>query len=203
MRMQCSYHDGNRGHSTENCTALKYKVQELIRAGKVTFEDTDTPNVTTNPLPNHTGPKINVIFEGNGFMIQRDVRKVKTPMTEVFNALVGAKIISGGKEEEKVKEIDCYCLFHQACTNHTIQDYPNFLSIVQKMIDDGKIEFCKRIEGNMVAVTQGEGQQDGTPKPLVIYYKGENQTKTAQPSASNIIVKMPAPFHYQNDKAVP
>ena len=72
------------------------------------------------------------------------------------------------------------------------------------MIDDGEIEFYKRIEKNMVAVTQGDGQQDRMPKPLIIYYKGENQTKKApQPLASNIIVNVPALFHYQNDKAVP
>ena len=72
----------------------------------MTFENTDTPNVTVNPLPNHVGPKINAISEGNGFMIQRDVRKVKTSMMEVFKALVMAEIISGSKEEEGVKEID-------------------------------------------------------------------------------------------------
>ena len=72
------------------------------------------------------------------------------------------------------------------------------------MINDGEIEFCKRIERNMVVVTQGDGQQDRTPKPLITYYKGGNQTKTTpQPSASKIIVKVPAPFLYQNDKAVP
>ena len=58
------------------------------------FEDTDTPNVTANPLPNHVGPKINAISEGNGFMIQRNVWKVKTLMIEVFKALTVAKIIS-------------------------------------------------------------------------------------------------------------
>ena len=201
---QCSYHDGNRGHSTKNCTTLKYKVQELIKAEKVTFEDTDTSNVTANPLPNHASPKINAISEGNGFMIQKDVRKVKTPMMEVFKALVIAEIISGSKEEEGVKEIGWYCLFHQDSANHTIQDCPDFLSLVQKMIVDGEIEFCKRIEGNMVAVTQEDGQQDGTPKSLIIYYKGENQTKTTpQPSPPSIIVKVLAPFRYQNDKAVP
>ena len=71
-------------------------------------------------------------------------------------------------------------------------------------MNDGEIEFCKKIEGNMVAVTQEDGQQDETPKPLIIYYKGGNQTKAApQPSALKIIVKVLAPFHYQNDKAVP
>ena len=132
---------------------MKYKVQELIRVEKVTFEDIDTSNVTANPLSNHAGPKINAISKGNVFMIQKDVRKVKTPMIEVFKALVGAKIIPKRKEEEEVKEIGCYCLFHQDCTNYTIQDCPDFLSLVQKMIDNGEIEFCKRIEENMVAVT--------------------------------------------------
>ena len=61
------------GHSTENYTALKYKVQELIKAGKVGFEDTDAPNVTSNLLPNHIGPKINAIFEEEGFVVERDV----------------------------------------------------------------------------------------------------------------------------------
>ena len=59
----------------------------------------------------------------------------------------------------------------------------------------------------MVAVTQGgspkNGQQEGTPKPLIIYYKGGNQTKIAlQPSASKLVVKVLAPFHYQSDKAL-
>ena len=73
---------------------MKYKVQELIKAGNVAFEDINTPNVIANPLPNHVGPKINGIFEGNGFMIQRNVWKVKTLMIEVFKALTVAKIIS-------------------------------------------------------------------------------------------------------------
>ena len=61
------------GHSRENCTALKYKVQELIKAGKGSFEDTDSPNVTANPLPNHVDPKINVISEKEEFVVERDV----------------------------------------------------------------------------------------------------------------------------------
>ena len=40
---RCVYHDGNLGHPTENCTALKHKVQDLINDGKLTFEDLDRP----------------------------------------------------------------------------------------------------------------------------------------------------------------
>ena len=39
--VHCDYHAGNPGHSLENCTALKYKVQELIQDGKVKFDELD------------------------------------------------------------------------------------------------------------------------------------------------------------------
>ena len=40
---QCNYHGGNPGHLTENCTALKYKVRDLINNGKLKFGDLDRP----------------------------------------------------------------------------------------------------------------------------------------------------------------
>ena len=44
-------------------------------------------------------------------------------------------------EEEK----DYFCLFHQAGLGHTIKDCPKFLNLVQRMIDDGEIEFCRKV----------------------------------------------------------
>ena len=41
----------------ENCTALKYKVRDLIKKGELSFEITDEPNVNANPLPNHVREK--------------------------------------------------------------------------------------------------------------------------------------------------
>ena len=59
--VNCDYHSGNRGHSTENCMALKRKVQDLIKKGKLTFEDENILNVNRNPLPNHGGPRVNAV----------------------------------------------------------------------------------------------------------------------------------------------
>ena len=39
----CDYHAGNPGHSTENCTALKRKVRDLIKDGKMKVEDLGRP----------------------------------------------------------------------------------------------------------------------------------------------------------------
>ena len=45
--------------------ALKNQVQALKNAGYVSFgyDKVGGPNVTRNPLPNHSGPKINDVLE--------------------------------------------------------------------------------------------------------------------------------------------
>jgi len=38
VNAKCEYHGGEVGHSTENCQALKYKVQSLLDSGWLTFQ---------------------------------------------------------------------------------------------------------------------------------------------------------------------
>jgi len=49
---QCGYHAGAIGHSIENCRAFKTKMQSLIDAGWLTFQE-QKPSVEMNPLSNH------------------------------------------------------------------------------------------------------------------------------------------------------
>jgi len=56
----CAYHGGTPGHSVKQCMALKNKVQNLIEAGWLTFQE-DGPNIKTNPLANHGGAAVNAI----------------------------------------------------------------------------------------------------------------------------------------------
>ncbi|KAI5436221.1 hypothetical protein KIW84_022622 [Lathyrus oleraceus] len=48
----CVYHSGAPGHNVDNCFPLKTKVQDLMRCGILSFEDSG-PNVKKNPLPEH------------------------------------------------------------------------------------------------------------------------------------------------------
>ena len=41
--VQCDYHTGIPSHSIENCNALKYKVQDLIKLKKLKFEESNGP----------------------------------------------------------------------------------------------------------------------------------------------------------------
>ena len=88
--VHCDYHFGNRGHSTENCTALKRMVQDLIKKGELTFEDEDIPNVNRNFLPNHGGPKVNAIVNSKKIRVKMSVKDVRMPMKLVHEVLVRA-----------------------------------------------------------------------------------------------------------------
>ena len=66
-----------------------------MKAGYVSFDynATSGPNVTSNHLPNHPGPKINALTEDSTGSVKTRVSNVKTPMKNVYEALVLAKIL--------------------------------------------------------------------------------------------------------------
>ena len=49
--LTCEYYAGVVEHDIHTCNTFKRKLLQLIKAGWIAFED--TPNVNTNPLPNH------------------------------------------------------------------------------------------------------------------------------------------------------
>uniref|UniRef100_A0A2N9HTF4 Reverse transcriptase domain-containing protein n=1 Tax=Fagus sylvatica TaxID=28930 RepID=A0A2N9HTF4_FAGSY len=55
----CDFHFGEVGHTVENCSQLKHRVQDLIDHGVLKFEG--LPNITTNPLPNHPEGGVNMV----------------------------------------------------------------------------------------------------------------------------------------------
>ena len=50
---RCAYHSDSPGHDTNNCWALKNKIQDMIDAKEIEFDPLEAPNVITAPMPNH------------------------------------------------------------------------------------------------------------------------------------------------------
>ena len=68
-------------------------------------------------------------------------------------------------------------------------------------MDEGRIEFYKEVKGQAVNVLQGEA-----PKPVIIHYRDGGQqapTKTPIHPVPRVVIKVPTPFRYTSDKAVP
>ena len=69
------------------------------------------------------------------------------------------------------------------------------------MLNKGEMEFYEKIEEQNVSVLPEEA-----PKSVTIFYLGGGQQATKEAPrlpTPRLVVKIPAPFHYTNDKAVP
>ena len=85
--------------------------------------------------------------------------------------------------------------------DHSIQECPEFLKLVQEMMNEGEMEFCGKMEEPNVSVLLKE-----IPKPITIFYRGRGQQVTKEAHhvpTLRLVMKVPAPFHNTSDKAVP
>jgi len=124
---KCGYHSGEVGHSTENCRALKFKVQSLIDSGWLTFQE-QKPSVDKNPLTGHANTTVNVVTGEESLGLVRSVAEIKKPLSEVFRAICQAGLF---KYEYKTED---KCGFH-ASTEHPVDECVEFKDFVQDLID--------------------------------------------------------------------
>ncbi|KAL5191181.1 hypothetical protein HKD37_04G010484 [Glycine soja] len=182
----CKYHGGAPGHSVEKCLALKYKVQHLMDAGWLTFQE-DRPNVRTNPLANHGGGAVNAV-ESDRPHRSKPLRDVATPRRFIFEALQKGGVIphSGCKEDS--------CLLHSG-EMHDMETCLEVEELLQRMIDQGRLEVgIKGKEEPHICMQSTEGSGVAKPKPLVIYFT----KSTASQKPGHPLMAKPVPFPYQN-----
>ena len=146
---------------------------------------------------------MNAVEDSQDLQVKRDVKDVRMPMRLVYEALVKAGRLKGkqGKEEEEMDQEKCYYRYHGETTGHSIQECPEFLKMIQEMMNEGKIEFCGKIKEKSVSILLEEVQ-----KPLTVFYRGGGQQaakETPHVPTPKLVVKVPVPFHYASDKAMP
>ncbi|KAH1228796.1 hypothetical protein GmHk_10G028725 [Glycine max] len=187
----CKYHGGAPGHSIEKCLALKYKVQHLMDAGWLTFQE-DRPNVRTNPLANHGGGAVNAVGSDRPHR-SKPLRDVATPRRFIFEALQKGGVIphSGCKEDS--------CLLHPG-EMHDMETCLEVEELLQRMIDQGRLEVgIEGKEEQHICMQSTEGSGVARPKPLVIYF---TKSAASQKPGHSLMAK-PVPFPYQDSHAVP
>ena len=85
LDLHCVYHSGAPGHDVENCFQFKTKVQDLMRCGILSFEDS-SPNVTKNPLPTH-GKSVNMVQGCHGKYKVKYVSHIRQSLVELHRLL--------------------------------------------------------------------------------------------------------------------
>ncbi|KAK8694474.1 hypothetical protein V6N13_072025 [Hibiscus sabdariffa] len=79
--VKCDYHVGNPGQHINDCTAFKYVVEQLLKAGMLSFEAPEK-----NPMTNYKG--VNALIEGSDMEVKENLGDVTTPLKWVWNMLV-------------------------------------------------------------------------------------------------------------------
>ena len=119
---------GTPGHLVEQCMALKHKVQSLIEAGWLTFQE-DGPNMKTNPLTNDRGSTVNAI-EVCSLQRPKHLKDVTTSRRFIFEALQEAGVVPlGGHKGDP-------CLMHPGAP-HDMETCSAVEELLQRMIDRG------------------------------------------------------------------
>ncbi|XP_028216699.1 uncharacterized protein LOC114398737 [Glycine soja] len=189
-----AYHGGAPGHSVEQCLALKNKVQSLIEAGWLTFQE-DGANIKTNPLANHRGGAVNAI-EVSRSHGPKLLKNVTTSRRFIYKALQKAGVIPHGEHNEDS------CLMHPGML-HDMETCSAVGDLLQQMIDQGRLEVSNEGEDEKHVYMQSVDKEGPIkPKPLVILFTRDTTPQRPQhPSA--VSGARPLSFPYENSRAVP
>ncbi|XP_025983160.1 uncharacterized protein [Glycine max] len=189
----CAYHGGTLGHLIEQCVALKHKVQSLIDAGWLTFQE-DDPNVKINPLTNHGGPAVNALEEC-GPQRPKQLKDVVTSRRFMLEALREAGFISfdGGEGDN--------CLIHPG-EAHNVEACPVVEDLLQGIMDQGQFEISDARKEEQHVCMQSVDKCPSNPKPLVIHFTRDGASQKPRGSQP-ILGKKPVPFPYRSNKAAP
>ncbi|KAL5187258.1 hypothetical protein HKD37_05G012971 [Glycine soja] len=189
---KCAYHSGAPGHNIDSCRPFKYKVQHLISADWLSFQE-EGPNVKTNPLASHGKASVNAIQEDEPSRARR-LGEVATSRRFIYQSLQAACMVSRGRGERDE------CLFHLG-ESHDMETCPAIEELLQRLMVCGQLEVS--IEGReepQICMQSEEKKVPLTPKALVICFTRKGTGST--PIYPRIAPK-PTPFAYQSNKVVP
>ncbi|KAL3715097.1 hypothetical protein ACJRO7_006917 [Eucalyptus globulus] len=176
---KCDYHNGELGHSTDECFTLKHKIQNLLDTKAFSFQ-TARPNVQKNPLPEHEGT-MNAILEP-------EVRRIKNLKVNVADAYKG--LVRAGYYPDQ-------------------EDVPLSLmkERIAKMVDDGIIVYDNRNcvvstishiiidwEEEQAALDNGKEEVDPSLADMPPLEDAIDE---------EVVIEIPQPYEYVNNKAVP
>jgi hypothetical protein len=128
--LTCEYHARNPGHCIDTCSAFKRKLLQLFKVGWITLED--TPNINSNPMPNHASScgGVNV------------VEVLRVTMDRLYDMLVQVRCLLIKNESGSRKSANFY-RFHEAM-RHNIDECEEFHQKVIQMMTCGMLKIEKK-----------------------------------------------------------
>jgi len=189
----CDYHGGAKGHSTEMCFPLKYKVQSLIDSGWLTFKE-DKPSIEDNPLSGHEKTSTNAIEEREQRLV-RKVSEIRSSMKFILEALLEKGLVKGEYDPSNA------CAFHPGA-KHSINDCVEFKLEQQNLVDKHFLQVFHGKKDEEVLAQTDEQSNLTSLEHLVIHFTRHAPFLVEQ-GRQPMVIKTPSSFPYESDRVVP
>uniref|UniRef100_A0A2N9HWC2 Retrotransposon gag domain-containing protein n=1 Tax=Fagus sylvatica TaxID=28930 RepID=A0A2N9HWC2_FAGSY len=231
--LTCEYHQGEVGHTVENCRVLRHRIQDLLDQGVLKFRIEGV---------------INTIGAEKDEEV--DITSTKIPWEPLFHELKKRGLLTAPRAPKESTEAGT-CQYHPGARDHNLQGCEEFKKEVAGLITKGLIrrrgeqperdcmtidqlrlspyektnfqarmerieedfeKFCERKKEELGKLTPATPLEISKPDPVVIRYatKEKVMLQTASVSAvqssekvPSVVIQVPQPFPYQDSKRIP
>jgi hypothetical protein len=231
--LTCEYHQGEVGHTVENCRVLRHRIQDLLDQGVLKFRVEGVINTIGAEKDDEV-----------------DIASTKIPWEPLFHELKKRGLLTIPRAPKESTETGT-CQYHPGARDHNLQGCEEFKKEVASLITKGLIrrrggqlerdcmtidqlrlspyektsfqarmerikedleEFCEKKKEELGKLTPTTPPGMSGPDPVVIHYatKEKVMLQTASVSAvqslekvPSVVIQVPQPFPYQDSKRIP
>uniref|UniRef100_A0A2N9GPI5 RNA-directed DNA polymerase n=1 Tax=Fagus sylvatica TaxID=28930 RepID=A0A2N9GPI5_FAGSY len=193
--LTCEYHQGEVGHTVENCRVLRHRIQDLLDQGVLKFRIEGVINT--------------IGAEKND---EVDITSTKIPWEPLFHELKKRGLLTTPRAPKESTEAGT-CPYHPGAQDHNLQGCEEFKKErrMERIKEDFE-EFCEKKKEELGKLTPATPLEMSKPDPVVIQYatKEKVMLQTASVSAvqssekvPSVVIQVPQPFPYHDNKRVP
>uniref|UniRef100_A0A2N9IAZ7 Retrotransposon gag domain-containing protein n=1 Tax=Fagus sylvatica TaxID=28930 RepID=A0A2N9IAZ7_FAGSY len=212
--LTCEYHQGEVGHTVENCRVLRHRIQDLLDQGVLKFriegvintigaEKDDEVDITSTKIP--WEPLFHELKKRGLLTCTKGTKRVdRSRHVPVSSRGSRPQPTRRGEQPER----DCMTIDQLRLSPY---EKTNFQARMERIKEDFE-EFCEKKKEELGKLTPATPLEISKPDPVVIHYatKEKVMLQTASVSAvqssekvPSVVIQVPQPFPYQDSKRIP
>uniref|UniRef100_A0A2N9FJ75 Uncharacterized protein n=1 Tax=Fagus sylvatica TaxID=28930 RepID=A0A2N9FJ75_FAGSY len=205
--LTCEYHQGEVGHTVENCRVLRHRIQDLLDQGVLKFRIEGVINTIGAEKDDEV-----------------DITSTKIPWEPLFHELKKRGLLTMHQGHQKSRQKQARASIIPEARDHNLQGCEEFKKEVAtltrrqtskqgwKELKRIFEEFCEKKKEELGKLTPATPPGMSGPDPVVIHYatKEKVMLQTASVSAvqssekvPSVVIQVPQPFPYQDSKRIP
>uniref|UniRef100_A0A2N9GHZ9 Retrotransposon gag domain-containing protein n=1 Tax=Fagus sylvatica TaxID=28930 RepID=A0A2N9GHZ9_FAGSY len=202
--LTCEYHQGEVGHTVENCRVLRHRIQDLLDQGVLKFRIEGV---------------INAI--GVEKSDEVDIASTKIPWEPLCHETKKQRLLTTPRAWEESTEVGV-CRYRSGAQNHNLRSHEEIKKEIAKLMMGGLQEwkevkedfeeFCEKKKEELGKLTPATPPEMSKPDPVVIQYATKEKVMLQTASVStvqssekvpSVVIQVPQPFPYHDNKRVP